>query len=805
MASLTGTKIKNTYDGLLKTTDNEPLDGTLRTITDGLGNNSSLSLSTGAASVGGTLSVSGISTFDNKVGIGSSSFEAFDVLHISGTNAGANDLTFLGPSTSQVRIKFGAPSSLDGEIAYDNDAKSMKFKTNSSERLLLNSSGASVTGDLSVSSDITMSGSLISDLNVGSKLYFPSNTSFVLSVNSNAKIVASTDAVSLYGVITLDGTVLIDGDTWTNGKIMHRDDLNTYIDFPSNDNISLVTGGTQRLLVNNAGAMITGGLDVSGAYSSTNGRISLTNGDIEVGGGISIANSLSLASFSPNANLLVIGDTGAPANQGMTIVSPTGATGNIYFADGTTGDAEYRGSVTYNHNVDTLYLGAAAANKVAIDANGASVTGTLAVSGNLTVDTNTLYVDAASNRVGIGTNTIPFDGLRVNGASSTYLNITSGDGSSAGILLGGQTDTFDGGIVYDNPTQSMLFYSADAERMRIDSSGNVGIGGTASDKLTIVNGQVRLTDNYGIRWGDASVGVYGSGADETITLVTSSTERMRITSGGDLCVGKQSSNWSLNGLQTEVNGTSIGVTNSDLSNNFFLRKNGITGNIAAFYYDSVAVGTISITSSSTAYNTSSDYRLKEDWIPMEGALDRVDALKPINFAWKSSGDRVDGFLAHEVAEVVPEAVTGEKDATEIRSVEVSPAVYEDVVHPAEEAVYDEIIHEAVEAVYETIEHPAIAEELDEEGNVLVEAQEAWTEQILISEGQEEWIERVLVSEAKEEWVEKVLVSEAVFEDQEFPVYQGIDQSKIVPLLVAGLQEAHDLIKSLQARIEALEA
>ena len=53
MASLTGTKIKNTYDSLLKTTDNEPLDGTLRTITDGLGNNSTLSLSTSAASVGG--------------------------------------------------------------------------------------------------------------------------------------------------------------------------------------------------------------------------------------------------------------------------------------------------------------------------------------------------------------------------------------------------------------------------------------------------------------------------------------------------------------------------------------------------------------------------------------------------------------------------------------------------------------------------------------------------------------------------------------------------------------------------------
>jgi hypothetical protein len=267
-------------------------------------------------------------------------------------------------------------------------------------------------------------------------------------------------------------------------------------------------------------------------------------------------------------------------------------------------------------------------------------------------------------------------------------------------------------------------------------------------------------------------------------------EKMRITSGGAVLQGYTSAifggfgNENFSGLHYS-GGTTGGFVaiNSDSANApLYISRTASspTGTAINFHSNGTGVGTISITGSATAYNTSSDYRLKEDWQPMEGALDRVDALKPVNFAWKVSGDRVDGFLAHELAEVVPEAVTGEKDATEIRSVEVIPAVYEDVIHPAEEAVY------------ETIEHPAIAEELDEEGNVLVEAQDAWTEE-------------VLVSEAKEEWVEKVLVSEAVFEDQEFPVYQGIDQSKIVPLLVAGLQEAHDFIKSLQARIESLES
>jgi hypothetical protein len=59
------------------------------------------------------------------------------------------------------------------------------------------------------------------------------------------------------------------------------------------------------------------------------------------------------------------------------------------------------------------------------------------------------------------------------------------------------------------------------------------------------------------------------------------------------------------------------------------------------------VGSITNNGSSTAYNTSSDYRLKEDAQLMSGASDRVLALKPVNFEWISSGERVDGFLAHE--------------------------------------------------------------------------------------------------------------------------------------------------------------
>jgi hypothetical protein len=89
-----------------------------------------------------------------------------------------------------------------------------------------------------------------------------------------------------------------------------------------------------------------------------------------------------------------------------------------------------------------------------------------------------------------------------------------------------------------------------------------------------------------------------------------------------------------------------------------------TGDAATFKHTTLGntVGSISITNVATAYNTSSDYRLKESVKPISGGLARINALKPSIYNWKSDGSTGEGFLAHELAEVVPLAVSGEKDA-----------------------------------------------------------------------------------------------------------------------------------------------
>jgi len=76
-------------------------------------------------------------------------------------------------------------------------------------------------------------------------------------------------------------------------------------------------------------------------------------------------------------------------------------------------------------------------------------------------------------------------------------------------------------------------------------------------------------------------------------------------------------------------------------------------------------GSISQTNNSTAFNTSSDYRLKENEVAISDGITRLKTLKPYRFNFKTDADKtVDGFFAHEVSSVVPEAINGEKDAIE---------------------------------------------------------------------------------------------------------------------------------------------
>jgi hypothetical protein len=215
-------------------------------------------------------------------------------------------------------------------------------------------------------------------------------------------------------------------------------------------------------------------------------------------------------------------------------------------------------------------------------------------------------------------------------------------------------------------------------------NGNVGIGTSspASSRKLDVNGAIRAnaydayynsaTSGYLLtetQWTGVSGannlsiaaegGVSGGG---NITFFTNgtATERMRITSGGELLIAKSSVDWTANGIQTENGGKNLGITHNGSENNLFLRKNNATGVVARFWYNATDCGNISISTTSTTYNTTSDYRLKEDFKELVG-LNKVLAIKTYNYKWKNSNERMDGVIAHELQEILPYAVTGEKD------------------------------------------------------------------------------------------------------------------------------------------------
>jgi hypothetical protein len=209
-------------------------------------------------------------------------------------------------------------------------------------------------------------------------------------------------------------------------------------------------------------------------------------------------------------------------------------------------------------------------------------------------------------------------------------------------------------------------------------------------------------------------------------------------------------------------GSNSGILNVSPNGNLAI---GFGGDTDANYYAAIfhnasntAVGSIFVDASSTTYATSSDYRLKENVAVLTGAIERVKALAPKRFNFIAEPDRtMDGFLAHEAAAVVPEAVQGEKDAMSDQQFMVTPALG-DIITPATDDA-DEVVHSTGVVKPDTLE-----------------------------DGQE--------------WRQ---TASPIMETRSAPDYQGIDQAKLVPLLTAALQEAIAKIETLETKVAALEA
>ena len=387
---------------------------------------------------------------------------------------------------------------------------------------------------------------------------------------------------------------------------------------------------------------------------------------------ITAAGLVGIGTTSPGYALDVINNS----TYQLRLASSTSnyASGGLYLGAAGTGDPYYYGYVRWNQDSTTLDIAAQ-------DGTGAGGLRFL-TNGGTTSPTERARIDS-SGRLLVGTSTASTNCLgqfesSISGLLSVRRNLAGSGGPS--LLLAHTRGTAGTYTVLTNG----------------DELGTIefrGADGTQDVAGAFIQAYVDSTPGANDMPGRLVFSTTADGA-------ASPTERMRITNGGAITCGPQVSGSDLVGTEA------CGFVADGVYAPVYKVKSSLTSTkyAALFFNGNGQVGNISMSGSSTAYNTSSDYRLKENVVPVPDGITRLLQLKPSRFNFKADPDHtVDGFLAHEAQAVVPECVTGEKDA------------------------------------------------VDDDGN---------------------------------------------------PVYQGIDQSKLVPLLTAALQEAIGEIELLKARLTA---
>ena len=589
---------------------------------------------------------------------------------------------------------FGAGSDLqiyhDGSASYIDDAGAGRLNIRANDRLYLRDTDDSVYA-----------------------VFYSGGGSFI-NHNGNTKLSTTATGVDITGTavtdgLTVAGNVSVDGGTIKlDGNYPVGSD-NVALGDAALDSGSLSGGwnvavGTNALTANTTGNQnVAVGSNAADGITTGANNVSIgreTMGGVTTGDANTVVGSYAMysAGTDPDYNT-AIGNSALAFNQAdnntavgyqagylNTTAESITAVGHSALYSNTTGDANTAlgrnalylnttggqnvasglqalySNTTGSYNTATgreaLFSNTTASNNTAVgyQAGYSNTTGTLDAFGAFSLKANT----TGSSNTGIGryalvANTTGSSNVAI-GQSSLVSNTTASNNTAVGYQAGyaattGTNSTFLGSLAGATTTtssnQTLLGHAAGRY---VTGDKNTFVGANSGDAVTTGSNNTiigRYNGNQGgldIRTSSSNIVLSDGGGNP----------KVYVNSAGDMSLGNDISSNPGYLLKLVADGT-VQLVN----------RTGSDGTAILFQNDGSIVGSIGVSGSSTSYYTSSDYRLKENVVELTGATDRLKQLNPSRFNFIVDADTtVDGFLAHEVQTVVPEAITGAKDAVD---------------------------------------------------------------------------------------------------------------------------------------------
>jgi hypothetical protein len=570
------------------------------------------------------------------------------------------------------------------------------------------SGSLTVTGNILTSGSITLSGSVAS-------ASFAATSSFVALAQSASNAVAAATASSADNLLvrnTLTAQTLV-VQTVTS-SVIYSSGSNVF-----GNNIANTQIMTGSVTVTGSLAVVTNGTEFQVTSTGTNFGNALTDSHVISGSlrvnpnGLFVSSSgfVGIGTTSPSTVLHVSG-----SSSRVALITTSGALSSGFY-DGFQMLAANQTGGGLSLNIGKAESTNDLAKMVYFHVSNGSTSNRL---GFGFYANDALFNILASGNVGIGTTT-PVEKLDVtkNGNQSdvnwgaimvrNIANYAIGNDASIGFALNNSANTncdprasigcktesnLGGALVFNTRLDAGTY----AERMRITGGGNVGIGTSPSSNFILDVNSTKASGASGIRLSTQSTSAgpilvfnfspgtltnWGIGTSQAISNAlefvssatggdpsTAGTTRMMVTNSGTVYINSTANLLSnatpqlgiLAGATTDA----VNIKHTQNGNNTInIWQTGTATHSAMAFYkgDTQNIqGTISVTTSAVTYNSTSDYRLKENVVPLENGLDRLMQLKPSKFNWITTGEEAEGFIAHELQEIFPGAVTGEKDA-----------------------------------------------------------------------------------------------------------------------------------------------